>query len=79
MYASRWPESGNMGEYHAMYVHLHSNLDEATKYASEFGGKVYVVDCERMAEDFIKIEMDSLEYNHPMVRDEIPAEYISSL
>lgn len=77
MYATRWPEAGELAQYHAHYVHCYSTLDEAREHTN--GGKIYAVDVEAMEDDFIEVEIDNLEFEHPMVRDEIPAEYISEV
>lgn len=76
MYAVRWPESGNLGTVHAHYVHCYDSLDEAREHAAQHGGKVYEINTDAMADDMIQIERDTLEFDHPIVRNEIPAEYI---
>ena len=76
MYATRWPESGDLGSYHAHYVHCYDSLTDAQEHAEQFGGKVYEINAEAMSDDMIQIERDALEFDHPIVRDEIPAEYI---
>lgn len=74
MYADRWPESGNLAQYHAHYVHCYDSLDEARAHAAQWGGKVYEINA-----DELEVERDNLEFDHPMVRDEIDAEYIKEV
>jgi RNA:NAD 2'-phosphotransferase (TPT1/KptA family) len=76
MYATRWPEAGELAQYHAHYVHCHDSLDDAREHVEQHGGKIYEINAEAMAEDLIEVERDRLEFDHPMVRGEIPAEYI---
>jgi hypothetical protein len=73
-YADRWPDAGELGVYHVHYIHLHSTLGEAKAFADEFGGEILEINA-----DDLDIEMDRLEYPHPMVRDCIPAEYIKRI
>lgn len=79
MYAGRWPESGNLAQDHAHYVHLHDNLKDAKAFAAQRGGKIYSIDPSTLADDWIDVINDRLEYPHPMVRDEIPAEYLKTI
>lgn len=79
MYAGRWPESGNLAQDHAHYVHLHDNLKDAKAFAAQRGGKIYSIDPSMLADDWIDVINDRLEYPHPMVRDEIPAEYLREI
>lgn len=77
IYAARWPEAGELGQYHAHYVHCYATLEEAQAHVND--GKIYAIDVAAMEDDFIKVEIDNLEFPHPIVRDEIPAEYISEI
>lgn len=76
MYADRWPEAGELAQYHAHYIHCYDSLDEAREHVARHGGKVYEINVDAMADDMIVVERDNLEFDHPMVRNEIPAEYI---
>ena len=73
-YAEKWPEAGELGQYHIHYIHLHATLEQAREFAEEFGGEILEISA-----DDLDIEMDRLEYPHPMVRDCIPAEYIKRI
>jgi len=77
LYAARWPEAGELGAVHAHYVHCYASLKDARNHAHE--GKIYAIDAEAMADDYIEVETDNLEFPHPMVRDRIPAEYIKEI
>lgn len=73
MYADRWPEAGELAVYHAHYVHCYSSKIDAEKHAASFGGKVYTIDA-----DDLDVEIDDLEFPHPVVRDYIPASCLIS-
>lgn len=75
LYAQRWPDAGGMGSYHAHYVHLYERLDDAEMFSAEFGGSIYEVDVA----DLEEIEIDDLEFPHPMVRDRITSDRVSFL
>ena len=77
IYAERWPEAGELGQYHTRYVHCYETLEEAMNHPVE--GKIYAIDVEALNDDFIEVEIDRLEFPHPMVRDEIPAKYITEV
>jgi hypothetical protein len=74
MYIERWADSGNLGQYHAHWVHLYDNLADAIKHQHELGGYIYQVDLSEL--DY---RVDTLEFPHPMVRDSIPSWAISLL
>lgn len=76
IFIERWPDSGVLGDYHADYVHCHATLEKAEDHAAWYGGKIYAIDGAAFVADGGKVETDTLEFPHPMVRDEIPAEYI---
>ena len=67
IYAEKWPEAGELAQAHAHVVHLHASIDEAKGFAAEFGGEILEIDA---PEDY-EIEIDSLEYDHPVCRHEI--------
>jgi len=79
MYADRWPEAGELAQYHAHYIHCYDSLDDARAHAEQHGGKVYEIDEDALVEDMVEIERDNLEFDHPMIRDEISAEYIKEV
>jgi hypothetical protein len=72
MFAERWPDGGNMGEYHAHHVHLYATFEEAQRHAAEEGGDILFVE----SDEFIEIETDDLEFPHPVVRDRIRRECV---
>lgn len=76
VYAERWPEAAELGQYHVHYVHLYSDLSDAIDHAAERGGKIYTVDVNYLEESGIEIKNDDLEFPHPMVAEVIPAEAI---
>lgn len=76
MYAERWPQAGELAIYHAHYIHCYDSLDEAREHAAQHGGKIYAIDSAALADDLVVIERDALEFDHPIVRDEIGAEYL---
>lgn len=79
IFASRWDRGAELAQYHAHYVHCYSSLEAAKEHADLHGGKIYEIDAEAMADDFIEIESDIAEFDHPMVRDEVAAEYIKEV
>lgn len=78
-YRKRWPSSGELGQYHAHYVHAFDKLDDAKALRAEKGGKIYEIDADSMLGDLYEIERDKLEFDHPMVRDEVLEEYLRLL
>lgn len=76
IYADRWPDGGELGQYHVHYVHLHATLDEARTWQEAVGGVILAVN---IPDDTITVDTDGLEYPHPIVEDRIPAEYVSRL
>lgn len=74
-YTKKWPDAGELAAYHVHYVHCFKDLGDAEEFANEIDGEVVEIDFEDFFEDFV--EIDNLEFPHPVVRDEIPAEYIS--
>lgn len=71
IFAEKWPEAGALGHYHAHYIHLHSTKEDAEAFAAEFGGEILEIKA-----DDLEVEIDGLEYKHPMVKDCIDAEYV---
>lgn len=74
IFCERWPEAGNIGDYHVHYVHLYDTLDQARLHPHE--GIIYAVDLATMEADGYEIERDDLEFGHPVVRDMIEARYL---
>ena len=71
MFAERWPESDNLGQYHAHYVHLHDNMQDAQGFAATYGGEILIIDATDL-----DVKIDNLEYRHPIVEGCIPSQYI---
>ena len=76
IYAERWPEAGELAQYHVHYVHLYETLDEAKEHQANYGGEILRIDGEP---EEIGIESDDLEFPHPVVKHRIFREYISWL
>lgn len=72
IYAERWPEAGELGTYHAHYIHCYETLEEAQDHVDEYGGTVLVIDTTDM-----DVVIDNLEFPHPMVQERIPAAAIT--
>ena len=66
LYLERWPESGGLGLYHAHMVHCYATLDEAREHVND--GRIYAID-----DADLDVEIDDLEFPHPVVRDAIPS------
>lgn len=72
----RWPESGELKQYHAYVVHMYDSLDAARDHLSDLGqGEILVIDPEE-----IEWTLDTLEPHlpHP-VAYEVPKRAISRL
>ncbi len=76
MYAERWPEAGELAQYHVHYIHLYETIEEAKAHQEEHGGEILKIEGDP---EELGIEIDKLEFAHPIVRDRIPKEYISRL
>lgn len=74
LYAARWPEAGELAQYHVHYVHCFDDLERAREHAAAFGGKIYAIDTAD-----IDVERDTLEFDHPVVRDIIDADCIRAV
>lgn len=72
-YANKWPEAAELAQEHAHYVHCYETLEDALNHKQEFGGEVLKIELD----EFVEVEIDNLEFAHPMVRDEIDADLIS--
>ena len=73
MYADKWPDSGNLSQVHAHVIHLHPSIDDAQKYADQYGGMILTID-----DNGLDITIDDYEYPHPVCKHEIPAENIQA-
>jgi hypothetical protein len=78
MFAEKWPEAGGLGDYHIMYVHLYSSLKAAQDHSEAFGGEILVIKYNSDDPEF-ELERDSMEFDHPMVRDAIPKHLVKKL
>jgi len=77
-FCEKWEDAdAALAVYHVNYIHCHDTAEQAVEFAEEFGGSIFAIDADAMADDVIEIERDTLEYDHPIVRDEIPAEFIT--
>ena len=56
---------------HVEYIHFHTSLEEAVKFALAYGGEILEVEVNDG-----DIVWDDLEYPHPMVADIVPAECV---
>ena len=72
-YAERWPEAGELAQYHVHVIHLHSSLEEAEEYQEAYGGEILVIDD---PDDELEVVTDDLEYPHPVVRGRIEARFV---
>ena len=72
VYAERWPDAGELAQYHVHQVHLYSSLEEAQNHVHD--GKIYEVDCSE-----IEVYIDDLEFPHPVVDGQIDAEYLTKI
>ena len=63
IFAKRWPESGGMAYNHINLIHLHDNISDAERFVRDFGGEILEIELE---ED--DVEIDDLEYPHPVSR-----------
>jgi hypothetical protein len=73
IFCQRWPDAdASLAIYHAMYVHCYATLGEAEN--DDCGGRILEIDDTDLA-----VEIDELEphHPHPVVRDRIPAQYIT--
>lgn len=74
-YADRWPEAGELAQYHVHWVHLYDTFEQAQDHVDEFGGQILRIE----PDEFLTIERDPLEFDHPVYRGVIPAAYISRI
>lgn len=77
VYAERWPDAGELAQYHAHYVHMYATIEEARKHVNS--GKIYEIDAEALEDECIEVEIDNLEFPHPMVRGVIPAHLLKEV
>jgi len=71
-FAKRWPDAGDMGQYHADQVFLFDTPTDAQDFADWRGGRIMQV----TPDEYLEVKRDPLEgFNY--VQGEIPAEYVS--
>jgi len=73
IYLDRWPESQDLGTYHAHVIHCYATRAEAEEHAVAFGGDVLEIDTADL-----EVRIDALEFPHPVVDQRIPAASITS-
>jgi len=66
IFLEKWPDAGELAEYHIHYIHCHFTLDEAKEHQAEHGGQIIAIDVE-----YLEVVIDNLEYPHPMIYGEI--------
>ena len=74
IFAERWPEAGGLADNHINLIHLHDNLSDAERFVRDFGGEILEIELDEDA-----VEIDNLEYPHPVSRYTIDAEYIKKV
>jgi hypothetical protein len=79
IYADRWPDAGELAQYHIMVVHCYDNIDDAIAHKDAFGGDVLAIDADVLDRIGITHYIDTLEFAHPVVSDYIPAEAITRI
>jgi hypothetical protein len=78
-YAERWPEAGDMGQYHAHQNFFYESLPEAQEHVDEFGGKILKIDPSKID----GLRRDNLEIGYGKdagfwtTREDVPPEAIS--
>ncbi len=60
MFAQKWPEAGNLGEYHAHRNFFYDNMKEAEEHADVFGGRVMKIDPKKVG----GLYLDTLEKSY---------------
>lgn len=74
LYSTRWPESAALATYHVSYVHCFSTMSDAEEHQAEYGGLIVEID-----DTDLDVEIDKLEFAHPMIRDYVPGRYVRVL
>jgi len=77
IFATRWPEAGELAVYHVNVIHLHATIEDAQEMQSSFGGEILVINDPDG--DELDVKNDTLEYSHPVVMGSIDADYVSRL
>jgi hypothetical protein len=76
IFAKRWPQGKELGEYHAHYVFMYDTAREALEHVVEHGGKVVKIKSAEIPD----VRFDDLEQpGHWVARDEIPPEAICAV
>ncbi len=74
-FLEKWPEAGvELAQYHVGMIHLFEDIKDAKEHAKAFGGDVLEIND---PDDELNIEVDTLEYPHPVCRERIEAEFIT--
>lgn len=60
VFAKRWPEAGDLGQYHAHRTFFYDKASDAAEHADVFGGKVLRVDPTKIED----LYLDTLEKSH---------------
>lgn len=80
MFCQRWPEAADYAlNCHAHMIHMYDTVEQARDHQKAYGGKIYAVDGDALADDFIEIDRDTMEFDHPVCRETIDAEYLSEV
>jgi hypothetical protein len=78
-YAQRWPDAGELAQYHIMYVHCWDNYNDAKQHAHDIRGQILAIDTDILDNNGIDYCIDMLEFAHPIVRDYIPKDAIKKV
>lgn len=78
VFAEKWPESGDLGQYHAHRNFFYDNAEDAAQHADVFGGRVLRVDPSKVND----LYLDTLEksYQKPgfwATKSDVPADALS--
>lgn len=71
-YLKRWPDSGNLWEYHAGYIHCFASLEEARAYLRSVGvaqNSIYEIDATQFDERELFIDRLEPGCDHPVLDD----------
>ncbi len=73
-YTTKWPAAGALAPHHIHQIHLYATLGEARDHARDYGGDILRIDDPNGELD---IEIDELEFAHPVCNHSIDTEYVS--
>lgn len=71
-YLKRWPDSGNLWEHHAGYIHCFATIEEARAYLRSIGFEghsIYEIDATQFDERELFIDRSEEQYSHPVLDD----------